>query len=273
MSQSALITVITNAILKAAKPLRRDFGEVDKLQVSRKGTANFVTNADIRTEKILIEELQHARKQFGFLTEESGVVGDPNADFRFVIDPIDGTTNFIHAIPYFCVSVGVEKRLANGDYEVIAGVIYDPIQDEMFVTEKGMGATVNNRKLKVSGRTDELLLATVAPRTSRPNYPEVEAAFHRITSAGATVRCAGAAALDLAYVAAGRYEGIWYHHLQPWDIAAGLLLVQEAGGIITEIDGGSAMMQSGSVLASNGHIHRSLQEKLNPSSLAKAATS
>lgn len=252
-----------NAVLKASKPLRRDFAEVEKLQVSRKGTANFVTNADIRTEKILVEELSHARKQYGFLTEESGVIGDENADFRFIIDPIDGTTNFIHGIPYFCISIAVEKRTGPDKSEIIAGVVYNPILDEMFYAEKGEGSMLNDHRIIVSRRGEDTLLATSTPRAGRSNYEEAERSLHRVTAAGASVRCAGAAALDLAYVSIGRYDGVWHHRLHPWDIAAGMLIVQEAGGKVTEINGGNDMLKSGSIVATNSLIHDELQHILS----------
>ena len=153
MSTSPLITVMTAAIRKAARGVVRDFGEVDKLQISKKGAANFVTNADIRTDKILIEELQHARPKFGFLTEESGIIEGADKKHRFVIDPIDGTTNFIHAIPYISISVAAQQITAEGTWETIAGVVYDPIHDELFWAEKGQGAYMNNRRLRVSLRS------------------------------------------------------------------------------------------------------------------------
>lgn len=259
---SALITVITRAVLKAAKPLVRDFSEVDKLQISRKGTANFVTNADIRTERMLVEELSFARKNFGFITEESGEIEGGDGEWRFVIDPIDGTTNFIHAIPYFCISVAVDQRQASGDYETVAGVIYDPIHDEMFVSEKGLGTVMNNRKMKVSARTEELLLSTTSPRSFRDGYEEVKAAFARMTASQATVRCSGSAALDLAYVAAGRYDGTWYHSLQHWDMAAGALMVAEAGGLVSRIEDAPWQNEAGSVVAANAQIHQMLRSKL-----------
>lgn len=263
MLNSALINVMTRAVMKASKGLVRDFSEVDKLQISKKGTANFVTSADLRTEKILIEELSHARKYFGFITEESGVIEGSDSDGHvWIIDPIDGTTNFIHAIPYFCVSVAAAKKQADGSLDVIAGVIYDPIHDELFTAEKGLGAELNGHRLRVSPRTEDLLLSTTAPRRSRENYDEVEQTLQRVTASGATVRCSGAAALDLAYVAAGRYDGIWYHTLKQWDIAAGLLMVSEAGGRVTAIDGSNAMLESGSIVASNGKIHSLLQGML-----------
>ena len=261
MVTSALMNVMTQAVLKAAKPLVRDFNEVDRLQVSKKGTANFVTNADIRTERILMEELGHARKRFGFITEESGHLTESEQDEVWIIDPIDGTTNFIHAIPYFCISVAAAKKTADG-FDVMAGVIYDPIHDEMFTAEKGMGAKVNNKKLQVSGRDGDLMFSTAAPRITHTNFSEVESSLRRVSASGATVRCSGAAALDLAYVAAGRLDATWYHNLKIWDVAAGMLLVTEAGGKISEIGGGQNMLLTGSTIASNGKIHNALQDML-----------
>ncbi len=259
MSQSALLTVMIAAVRKAAKGVVRDFGEIDKLQISKKGAANFVTNADMRTDKILIEELQKARPKFSFLTEESGVIDGADKNHRFVIDPIDGTTNFIHAIPYIAISVAAQKMNDKGEWENIAGVVYDPIHDEMFTAEAKGGAFLNNARIRVSNRREDNLLSTTAPRKSRAGYEDTLAAFTRVVAEGATVRCSGSAALDLAYVAAGRLDGIWYSRLNIWDMAAGSLLVKEASGMITAIDATPVITDGkGSVLATNGLIHRQL---------------
>lgn len=256
---SPLLHIMSSAVHKAAKPLLRDFSEVDKLQISKKGTANFVTNADLRTEKILIEELTKARKKWGVITEESErVESQDDENHVWVIDPIDGTTNFIHAVPYFCIAVAAAKLLPNDELDVIAGVIYDPVHDELFSAEKGQGAHVNGMRLRVSPAREDVLLATAAPRAYRAHYHEAETTLHRVTASGATVRCSGAAALDLAYVAAGRYDGLWYHHLQSWDLAAGSILVREAGGLVHNIDGHNNIYSDGSVVASNAHIHDKL---------------
>ena len=254
---------MTRAAQKAAKGLVRDFGELEHLQVSKKGTANFVTNADLRTENLLREELQYARPKFGFILEEGGVIEGEDADHRWVIDPLDGTTNFIHAFPYVCISIGLEKRNSQGVYEPLAGVIYDPIHDEMFTAEKGQGAYLNNRRLQVSQRKEDWLLATAAPRRSRKGYEEQQHMLARVMDSDATVRCTGAAALDLAYVAAGRLDGIWYNALQRWDITAGMLLVTESGGMVAEIGGGRNMLETGSIVATNSRIHEALQEMLH----------
>jgi myo-inositol-1(or 4)-monophosphatase len=235
---SANITVMTNAVRKAAKAIVRDFGEIEHLQVSRKGTSDFVTNLDRKSEKILFEELSRARPDYGFLMEESGVVKGTNAEYEWVIDPIDGTSNFIHAIPYVCISVALEKIHSNGGREPIAAVTYSPILDELYIAEKGQGAYVNDkRRLKVSGRKemDEIMLATCAPRKSRQDYDYTIRTFEKITQHPFIVRTAGATALDLAYLSAGRYDGAWYNSCKRWDIAAGILLVREAGGMVTEL--------------------------------------
>lgn len=263
MSTSPLITVMTAAVRKAARGVVRDFGEVDKLQISKKGAANFVTNADLRTDKILIEELQKARPKFAFLTEESGVIGAADAKHRFVIDPIDGTTNFIHAIPYISISVAVQERTKKGEWETIAGMIYDPIHDELFWAEKKAGSYMNNRRLRVSPREEDVLLSTSSPRIWREGYAKTMKDFERVIDHGATVRCSGSAALDLAYVAIGRLDGIWYQRLHVWDMAAGALIITEAGGTITAIDGNAVITDgAGSVLATNGKIHNTLRELL-----------
>ena len=264
MPQSALITVIARAVQKAGKSVVRDFGEIEKLQISRKGIANFVTSADLRTDKVLIEELQKARPKFSFLTEESGVIKGPDLNTRFVIDPIDGTTNFIHAIPYISISVAVQVK-KDENWETIAGVVYDPIHDELFHAEKGQGAFLNNLKLRTSMREEEIVLSTSSPRKWRSGYETTLRAFERVIDHGATMRCSGSAALDLAYVASGRLDGCWYHRLNIWDMAAGNLIVSEAGGKVTAIDGTPvAMDDRGPMLATNGRIHSTLQDLLKP---------
>ena len=260
VSRSPLITVMSNAAIKAGKGLLRDFSEVEQLQVSKKGTANFVTAADIRTEKFLFRELQKARPTFGFLMEESGEVQGEDAAMRWIIDPLDGTTNFIHAVPYFCISIALEKKISPTKYEILAGVIYDPIHNELFAAEKYKGAYLNDRRIMVSGRRelDESLLATAAPRQSRAGYARSKKILKAVTAQDIGVRCNGAAALDLAYVAAGRYEGCWFTSLQPWDLAAGMLLVEEAGGKVTELDGEPNALKTGNIFASNAQLHTKL---------------
>lgn len=264
MPRSPLIEVMTRAVMKAARSLRRDFNEVGHLQVSKKGTADFVSNADINAERILQQELAHARPKFGFLMEEGGVVAGEDKMYRWIIDPIDGTNNFVHAVPYFCISIALEKTATNGDKEIVAAVIYDPLRDELFTAEKAAGAFLNDRRLRVSARKniDESLLATASPRASRAEYKQALSMMNTMTSSSAGIRCGGSAALDLAYVAAGRYDGFWCVHLQSWDIAAGILLIKEAGGEVTEIGGGKKMLQSGVILATNGLIHKKVDALL-----------
>ncbi len=258
MSYSPLMTVMVAAVRKAARGVVRDFGEVEKLQVSKKGAANFVTNADLRTDKILIEELQKARPRFSFLTEEHGVIEGSDPKHRFVIDPIDGTTNFIHAIPYVAITVAAQAE-REGQWHTTAGIVYDPILDELFWAERGKGAFRENAKLRVSTRREDLLLSTASPRVHRQQFKESLATFGRVAASGATLRCSGSAALDLAYVAAGRIDGTWYQRLNAWDALAGILLVEEAMGMATAVDGSAVMRDGdGSVLATNGLIHKSL---------------
>lgn len=265
MPRSALMEVMTKAVLKAARGLRRDYGEVGHLQVSKKGTADFVSNADINAERILHQELQHARPKFGFLMEEAGSIEGEDPKHRWIIDPIDGTNNFIHAVPYFCISVGLERTAANGEREIIAAVIYDPLRDEMFTAEKASGAFLNDKRLRVSGRKEieDSLLSTALPRSFRDNYKQALNMMTGMTASSAGIRCFGAAALDLAYVAAGRLDGFWSNSLKPWDIAAGILLVKEAGGEVSEISGGNKMLDSGSIIATNGLIHKKVDALLS----------
>jgi myo-inositol-1(or 4)-monophosphatase len=258
-SRSAILNVMTAAAIKAGKAILRDFSELSKLQVSRKGTADFATTADKRSEKVLHQELSKARPTYSFLMEEGGAIAGSDPTQRFVIDPIDGTNNFIHAIPYFCISIAYEKQLNNGQFETHAGVIYDPINNELFAAELYQGATVNDQRLVVSGRgePDTCMLASFIP------YNESDQAYsnrvHGVLLAHPfTLRVSGATALDLAYVAAGRYDGACYISYKTWDIAAGKLMVREAGGRITEQE------QSGKKLffAANPHVHTKLSAAL-----------
>ena len=269
--KSPLINVITSAVTKASRALRRDFNEVEKLQVSRKGPADFVSTADRRVEKILIEELSAARPDYGFLLEESGE-REGTGDRRFIIDPIDGTTNFLHSIPHFAISVAVEQK-----GELIAGVIYAPLTDELFWAEKGAGAYLNDYRLRVSARDkmENSLFATGAPYLGRDGHEEFLADAREVMAASAGIRRMGAATLDLAWVAAGRYDGFWEEGLQPWDLAAGILIVREAGGYVTDIKGGQDMINTGSIIAANDRLHAPLERAIKRSrrNLKNAATS
>jgi len=250
---------MANAAYKAARGLCRDFGEVEQLQVSRKGPADFVSSADHKAEEMLVEDLRRARPKFGFLLEEGDEIAGEDSSNRWVIDPLDGTTNFLHGIPHFAISIGLER-----DSKMFAGVIYDPLRDELFWAESGSGAFVNSTRLRVSARPrlDEALIATGMPFKGRASHPEYSKMLDRVSAETAGVRRFGSAALDLAYVAAGRYDGFWEFALSPWDIAAGLAILREAGGIVSEVDGGDAMMTSGNILASNGHLHEELRRLL-----------
>jgi myo-inositol-1(or 4)-monophosphatase len=252
--RSALINVMTAAALKAARGMLRDFGEVEQLQVSVKGPGDFVTQSDLKAEKVLRAELSRARPGYAFLMEESGATAGSDGRHRWIVDPLDGTTNFLHGIPQFCISIGLER-----DGELVAGVIYEPIRDEMFWAEKGQGAFVNDRRLRVSARRQlsECVIATGIPTIrgsiDRDLYLRTLAA---VMGATVGVRRFGAAALDLAYVAAGRVDGFWEFGLQPWDMAAGIMLIREAGGYISGLrDGKHDVMSTGDVVAANDHLH------------------
>ena len=252
---SPIITVMTQAAFKAARGLTRDFGEIEKLQVSKKGPADFVTNADVRAENTLRSELARARPGFGFLLEEAGAIAGTDESRRWIVDPLDGTLNFTHGIPHFAISIGLEH---NG--ELVAGLIYDPLRDELFHAEKGTGAFLNKHRLRVSSRSklEDAVIATGISWRGRESHAAYPAELEAVTAKCAAVRQQGSAALDLAYVAAGRYEAYWEPALPPWDIAAGLLIVREAGGYVTEINGGANPLGSGNVLAANDRLHRPL---------------
>ncbi len=257
------MTVMQNAAQRAAKRLLRDFAEVEQLQVSVKGPGDFVSQADIRAENNLREDLNKARPGYAFLMEESGASGSENWSWRWVVDPLDGTTNFLHGIPHWAISIGLEKRLPDSTAETVAGLVYAPAVDEMFWAEKGMGAYMNERRLRVSARRDlkEAVFATGIPFAAVD--PRNRLAFARTLGSlmpqVAGIRRFGAAALDLAWVAAGRYDGFWELGLKPWDIAAGLLIVREAGGYATDPQGGDARVD-GDVVAGNPHLHALLRE-------------
>ncbi len=259
ITRSPLLNVMTRAADKAARGLKRDFGEVEQLQVSQKGPADFVSNADLKAEKVLREELQKARPAFGFLLEEGGTVKGSDPEHRWIIDPLDGTSNFLHGLPHFAISIALEKS-----GEIIAGVIYDPIKDEMFCAEKGGGAFLNDRRLRVSGRKNlhECLVGTGIPFRGQGNPDRFVKQLGVMMRETSGVRRWGAAALDLAYVAAGRLDAFWEEDLFAWDMAAGLLLVKEAGGYISDLKGGQTMLETGMVLATNGLLHAPLQALL-----------
>ncbi len=257
--RSPLINVMVSAAMKASRGLRRDFGEVEQLQVSRKGPADFVSIADKRSEKLLFEELRTARPDFGFLMEEHGEVAGKRDDIRFIIDPLDGTTNFLHGIPHFAMSIAVEER-----EEITAAVIYAPLSDELFWAEKGQGAFLNDSRLRVSGRTkmEDAVLATGVPFLGCDGHELFMAELKEIAPQVAGIRRFGAATLDLAYVAAGRYDGFWESGLNAWDVAAGALLVREAGGYVTDYSGKQNVQKADTIIAANDRLHAPLDRML-----------
>ena len=251
---------MVNAAEKAARTLKRDFGEIEQLQVSQKGTSDFVTLADTRTERILQKELSKARPGYNFLMEESGYIAGTDSNRTWIIDPIDGTTNFIHGIPHFSISIALKEY-----EELVAALVYNPALDELYLAQKGQGATCNNHRLRVSGRKylSESVIATGIPHNGRGNHTKYIAELSRVMSSCSGIRRFGSASLDLAYVAAGRVDGFWETGLQSWDVAAGILLVKEAGGFVSEINGKKNELSGDSILAGNPDIHKSLCNLLN----------
>ncbi|MBN8847192.1 MULTISPECIES: inositol monophosphatase family protein [unclassified Sphingomonas] len=261
-SHSGLFTVIERAARKAAPRLRRDFNEVQQLQVSRKGPADFVSMADKRAEQTLYEELSKARPDWGFVMEERGeIAGDP-AKPRFIVDPLDGTSNFLHGIPHFAISIAVEEPLANGKREVTTALVYQPLTDESFWAEKGRGAWVQSERLRVSARRDpsEALVATGIPFLGHGDFVQWTRIFGAIAPQVAGIRRLGSAALDLAWVAAGRFDAYWESDLNIWDVAAGMLLVKEAGGFVTDFRGGDRAIERNEYLAANDALHSRLHK-------------
>jgi myo-inositol-1(or 4)-monophosphatase len=258
---SATLKVMMDAARKAARGLARDFGEVTELQVTKKGAADYVTAADLKAEQVLFEELGKARPGYGFLGEERGEVGGTDKTHRWIVDPLDGTTNFLHAIPHFAINIALERQ----GQGVVAAVTYNPIAQDMFWAEKGKGAFLNNQKrLRVTARRNltEALLATGIPFAGRPGHAQFLKELHQVSGHVSGVRRFGSAALDLAWVAAGRYDGYWERDLNAWDLAAGVLLITEAGGKVTNANGEEDVLGAGSVCAGNLDIHPLLLERL-----------
>jgi myo-inositol-1(or 4)-monophosphatase len=260
MPASALLNVMTQAARKAGRSLARDFGEVEQLQVSVKGPANFVTAADHRAEDIIFKELSKARPGYGFLMEERGVVEGNDKTHRWIVDPLDGTTNFLHGIPLFAVSIGLER-----EGQLTAGVIYNPASNELFTAERGKGAFLNDRRLRVSARRNlaDAVIATGIPHRGRPQHATFQKELAGLMGEVAGIRRTGAAAIDLAWTAAGRFDAYWERNIKPWDMAAGILLVREAGGLATDAHGGSAMFESGTVVCGTPAIQRALVGNLS----------
>jgi myo-inositol-1(or 4)-monophosphatase len=243
---SALLTLMIAAARKASRGLRRDFGEVENLQVSRKGPADFVTAADQKAEETLHQELAKARPGYGFLMEERGLVEGTDTSHRWVVDPLDGTLNFMHGIPHFAISIGLER---NG--QLIAGVIYNPISDDLFYAEKGKAAFHNDRRMRVSARAGlaDAVVATGIPYRGRPGHAKFLTELHTLMPEVAGVRRFGSAALDLAWTAAGRFDAFWERGLSPWDVAAGVVIMREAGGVARDLEGGDDPVGSGAIVA------------------------
>ena len=263
-SHSGLMTVIDRAARKAAPRLRRDFNEVQHLQVSRKGPADFVSMADQRAEQTLYEELSRARPDWGFVMEERGeVAGDP-AKPRFIVDPLDGTSNFLHGIPHFSISIAVEEPMASGKREITTAMVYQPLTDESFWAEKGRGAWLTDQRLRVSARRDlsDALIATGIPFLGHGDFTQWSRIFGAVAPQVAGIRRLGSAALDLAWVAAGRFDGYWESDLNVWDVAAGMLLVKEAGGFVTDFRGGDRAIERSEFLAANDVLHSRLHKTL-----------
>lgn len=257
---SPSINVMMNAARKAARNLQRDFGEIEALQVSRKGAADFVSAADLRAEETLLEELQTARPKYGLILEERGeIIGTDNSN-RWVVDPLDGTTNFLHGIAQCAISICLER-----DRQPYAGVVYNPISDEMFWAEKGTGAWLNDKRIRASERRDlsECLFATGLPFKDRPGREQALKEVDRVLQETAGIRRFGSAALDLCFVAVGRFDAYWERDLNSWDVGAGIIIAREAGAMVSEIDGGTNPMHSGSIFAAGTEIARTAQKLIN----------
>ena len=255
MIRSALMNVMTAAVLKAGRGLKRDFGEVEQLQVSVKGPGDFVTAADKRAEKVLFEELSRARPGYGFVLEEGGEVEGSDKSHTWHVDPLDGTTNFLHGIPIFGISVGLAR-----EGQVVAGVVYNPAVDDMFIAERGQGAYLNNRRLRVAARRQlsDCVIGCGIPHLGKRGHDQWLDEARAVMGKVSNLRRMGAAALDLCYVAAGRTDGYWERDIKTWDMAAGLCLVREAGGFVSDCAGGAAMMEHGSVCCGNEVVQPAL---------------
>lgn len=256
---SPLLNIMQKAAKKASRGLRRDFNELENLQVKTKGPANFVTASDIRTQKIIYEELSYAKPDWSFIMEESKPIENQNTKARFIIDPIDGTTNFMHGNPNFAISIAAEI-----DNRLEAAIIYSPITDEMFTAERGKGSFLNDKRIRVAARKklSESILITGIPHLGRGNKELFIKEMDKIIPEVAGIRRSGSAALDLAWVAAGRYDVFWERGLSIWDIAAGVLLVREAGGFAKGIDGSDQDLWNGNIISGNDDIILALSKKL-----------
>jgi len=262
VAHSGLITVMTRAARKAAPRLRRDFGEIEQLQVSRKGPADFVSLADRRAEATIVEELRNARPDWGLLVEEAGeIAGNPDKP-RWIVDPLDGTTNFLHGVPHFAISIAVEEKKPGGGAEISHALVYQPLTDESFWAEKGRGAWLQDARLRVSARRDlnDSLIGTGIPHLGRGDAARWAKIYAAVGPQVSGIRRFGSAALDLAWVAAGRMDGFWEEDLDIWDTAAGMLLVKEAGGFVTDYRGSDRSFERREYVAGSAAIHSKLQK-------------
>jgi len=254
------MNVMISATRKASRRLIRDFNEVEQLQVSVKGPSDFVTQADLACEKTLFEELSKAREGYGFLMEEQGTIQGSDKTHRWIIDPLDGTTNFLHGIPLFAISIALER-----DGELVAALVYNPAMDEFYTAERGKGAFLNDRRLRVAGRKNlsESVVVTGIPHRGKSGHDQMLQEQRAVMQEVSGMRRTGSAALDLAWVASGRFDAYWERDIQAWDMAAGVLLVREAGGIVTDMDGKDDMLNKGHILAANIPIHKSMHKTLS----------
>jgi myo-inositol-1(or 4)-monophosphatase len=259
MPRSAIINVMVQAAIKAGRSLARDFGEVQNLQVSLKGPSDYVSQADRKAEEIVYAELSRARPGYSFLMEERGVIEGDDPQHRWIVDPLDGTTNFLHGIPLFAISIALERQ-----GQIVAGVIYNPAMDELYTAERGGGAFLNDRRLRVAGRVrlSDAIVGTGVPHLGRGHHGNYLIELRHVMGEAAGIRRLGAAALDLGYLAAGRMDGFWEETLAPWDMAAGILMIRESGGFATDKAGGQKMFETGAVVAGNEAIHRALLKTL-----------
>ena len=269
MPASALMNVMIKAARKAGRSLARDFGELEKLQVATKGPADFVSRADHRAEKLIYDELSHARPNYRFLMEESGIVDGADQTHRWIVDPLDGTTNFLHGIPLFSISIALER-----EGELVAGIVYNPALDEMYTAEKGKGAFLNDRRLRVASRDDigDAVVVTGIPHRGKSGKERFIHECRQVMQNVAGVRRTGSAALDLAWVAAGRFDGYWERNLNAWDIAAGIVLVREAGGLVSDFTGGHEYLKSGNVVAAAPKLFPAMLREIRPHLTAELST-
>ncbi|MEO4000749.1 inositol monophosphatase family protein [Mesorhizobium sp. CAU 1732] len=259
MARSAIINVMVQTAMKAGRSLARDFGEVQNLQVSLKGPGDYVSQADRKAEEIIYTELSKARPGYSFLMEERGEVEGDDGQHRWIVDPLDGTTNFLHGIPIFAISIALERQ-----GQIVAGVVYNPAMDELYTAERGGGAFMNDRRLRVAARKNlsDTVVSTGIPHLGRGHHGHALIDLKNVMGETAGIRRLGAASLDLAWVAAGRFDGYWESWLAPWDLAAGILLVREAGGFCSDRNGGQEMFDDGSIVAGNEAIHKALLKTL-----------